>query len=227
MLTSIKTKLKHIYFRLKHRKELVIGENVKIAAGSVFEGMNKIYPRSSFSGFMGYGSYIGWDCDLSARARIGRFTCVAPFTQMNEGRHPYTEPFVTAHPAFYSLRKQNGMTFAKRQMFEEVVYTDEESKYSVEIGSDCWIGQGAMIVGGVRIGDGGIVLARAVVTKDVPPYAIVGGVPAKIISYRYDKDTVDLLLRYKWWDKDIEWFQKNWMLLTNIEMLKNQIKSDI
>lgn len=75
-----------------------------------------------------------------------------------------------------------------------------------EIGNDVWIGQNAVIMDGVKIGDGAIVAAGAVVTKDVAPYAIVGGVPAKLIKYRFDEATIKDLLRLKWWelsDKEI------------------------
>lgn len=71
------------------------------------------------------------------------------------------------------------------------------------IGNDVWIGVGATIIDGCRIGDGAIVAAGAVVTKDVPPYAIVGGVPARIIRYRFDATTIKRLLALKWWRYDI------------------------
>lgn len=74
---------------------------------------------------------------------------------------------------------------------------------SVSIGNDVWIGAGAFIKGGVSIGDGAIVGAHAVVTKDVPPYAIVGGVPAKVIRYRFDATTVRELLELRWWNYDV------------------------
>ena len=65
-----------------------------------------------------------------------------------------------------------------------------------------------------------MVLAGAVVTKDVPPYAVVGGIPAKVIKYRYDDETIKFLLRIQWWNNDIEWLQKNWRLLNDINKLK-------
>ena len=63
---------------------------------------------------------------------------------------------------------------------------------------------------GVSIGNGAVVLARAVVTKDVPPYAIVGGVPAKVLKYRYDDETIQFLIDTKWWNNEIRWFMRNW-----------------
>lgn len=74
-----------------------------------------------------------------------------------------------------------------------------------------------MILDGVTIGDGAIVAAGAVVTKDVPPYAIVGGVPARIIRYRFLPEQIDFLLRFRWWDKPEEWINANWELLSDID----------
>ncbi|MBP3471748.1 MAG: antibiotic acetyltransferase [Paraprevotella sp.] len=95
------------------------------------------------------------------------------------------------------------------------------------MGSDVWIGLDVNIIGGIEISDGAVVLSRAVVTKDVPPYAIVGGVPARIIGYRYDAETIDFLLRVKWWNNDEQWFRENWMLLNDIEKFKRYFKSKI
>lgn len=75
-----------------------------------------------------------------------------------------------------------------------------DNKGDIRIGNDVWIGYEATIMAGVHIGDGAIVAARAVVTKDVPPYTIVGGVPAKEIRKRFDEETVGQLLQLKWWD---------------------------
>ncbi len=73
------------------------------------------------------------------------------------------------------------------------------SNGDVIIGNDVWIGRSAMILSGVKIGDGAVIGARAVVTKDVPPYAIVGGNPARLIRYRFDEETIRKLLEIQWW----------------------------
>ena len=79
-----------------------------------------------------------------------------------------------------------------------------DNRGDITIGNDVWIGYGAVILSGVTIGDGAIIGARAVVTRDVPPYTIVGGVPAKPIRKRFDDETVEKLLALKWWDWDYE-----------------------
>ena len=84
------------------------------------------------------------------------------------------------------------------------------------IGNDVWIGKRAIIKAGVKIGDGAVVGAGAVVTKDVPPYAIVAGVPAKIIKYRFDEDTIAQLLKTKWWNLSDEELEKRAGNITNV-----------
>ena len=84
------------------------------------------------------------------------------------------------------------------------------------VGNDVWIGRNAIVMGGVRIGDGAVVGAGAVVTKDVPPYAIVAGVPARIIRYRFDEATVRRLLASRWWDYPPE-FITNELVFDDIE----------
>ena len=162
---------------------------------------------------MGLGTYIAEHSRIDGK--IGRFTSIGPYCQVVIGTHPYSVPYVSTSPMFFSLAKQTGYTFAKGQCFEEFRYA--EGKYPVVIGNDCWIGQRVSIISGVTIHDGAVVLAGAVVTKDVPPYAIVGGVPAKVLRYRYDEETIQKLLKSQWWNQDIKWFEKNWKCLNNIK----------
>lgn len=84
-----------------------------------------------------------------------------------------------------------------------------DNKGDIVIGSDVWIGYEAVILSGVHIGDGAIIAAKAVVTKDVEPYTIVGGVPASPIKKRFDPDTIDKLLKVKWWDWPAEKVKEN------------------
>ena len=75
-----------------------------------------------------------------------------------------------------------------------------DNKGNIVVGNDVWIGYEAVVLAGVTIGDGAVIGARAVVTHDVPPYAIMGGVPAKLIRKRFDDDTIQSLLSLRWWD---------------------------
>lgn len=84
-----------------------------------------------------------------------------------------------------------------------------DNKGDIIIGNDVWIGYEAVIMAGVAVGDGAIIGTRAVVTKDVPPYTIVGGVPAKPIRKRFDNETLDELLKIRWWDWPEEKIARN------------------
>lgn len=222
MLKSIyrysKKFLRYIQHKVRWGSKCQFTFSVNIDPASSFEAMSKLYPHVTFRGKLGYGSYIGSRSFLSAD--IGRFTSIAPNVRCNAGRHTYTTPFATTSPCFFSLMKQNSGTFATEQLFDEFSYYDVDRKIAIKIGSDCWIGENVFIVGGVKIGDGAVVLANAVVTKNIPDYAIVGGVPAKVIRYRYDGETITFLQTIRWWDNQPDWFRKNWRLLTNVEELK-------
>lgn len=98
-----------------------------------------------------------------------------------------------------------------------------DNKGDIKIGNDVWIGYDAIIMAGVTIGDGAIIATRAVVTKDVPPYTIVGGVPAKIIRKRFSDEVIEELLKQKWWDLPNEEILKRikYIQTGDIEGLKN------
>ncbi len=196
---------KHI-IKLKFGSNVKFGKKVNIALNSNFEGRNVVNSGSSFSGVMGYGSYIGSNSCIYGK--IGRYCSIAGNVRTVLGVHP-TKNFVSTHPTFFSLKRQNGYTFVTEQKFNEAKYADETKKYSIIIGNDVWIGDSALLMSGVTIGDGAIVAAGAVVTKDVPPYAIVGGVPAKIIRYRFSEEEIKFLLDFKWWNRSEEWLKEN------------------
>lgn len=220
----LKKIIKYYVLKIKHSSKVKFDFSVNIGINSYFEGMNKIYPNSSFDGHLGFGSYIGPDSKLNGKFKIGKYTSIAPFVTSNPGIHPITVPYVSTSPVFVSLSKQNGSTYTDIQRFDELKFVDEIEKFSVIIGNDCWIGQGVFIVSGINIGHGAVVLAGAVVTKDILPYGIYGGVPAKLLKFRYDKEVIDFLLDFNWWDYDQMWFKDNIDLMSNIELFYKKYK---
>lgn len=181
--------------RLKH--------NVIVNQKSGFEGKNVIGENTIFSGYIGRGSYIGPDCII--RAKVGRYTCIGSNVKVIDSVHP-TTGFVSIHPMFYSAQKQNGYTYISKQKFEEMKIIPGEG-VPVVIGNDVWIGNSALLMGGVKIGDGAVVAAGAVVTKDINDYEIVGGIPAKLIRKRFDDRQIEALQAIQWWNRDETWIE--------------------
>ncbi|WP_457095916.1 CatB-related O-acetyltransferase [Lysobacter sp. P5_B9] len=135
-------------------------------------------------------TYVGRRSHVQ-NAKIGSFCSVANDVVIGPGVHP-VERFSTS-PLFYKKRN----TF-RIELVSSDTYGDEYRP--VKIGNDVWIGARAIVMGGVAIGHGAVVAANSVVTKDVPPYAIVGGVPARVIRYRFSEAKIQRLLELRWWD---------------------------
>ncbi|QNU23475.1 CatB-related O-acetyltransferase [Geobacillus zalihae] len=142
---------------------------------------------------IGSYSYVGSNTQI-INCTIGRYCSIGPSVKIGLGKHP-TDYFSTS-PIFYTPRNIFNLKLVKMSTYRE--YED------IEIGNDVWIGANSIILDGIKIGNGAIVAAGAVVTKDVPDYAIVGGVPAKIIKYRFEQEIINQLKDLKWWDLDIE-----------------------
>ncbi len=192
----MKNFFRYIYNRLKFRGKssfpisCILSKNVKLGGG------NKFHKNSIISGNIGYGTYVGPNSEIYAK--VGKFCSIGSYVHVILGRHPYTYPYVTTSPMFFSLLKQTGTTFAKIQSFSESKFATPE--FPVLIGNDVWINSHVCIISGISIGDGAVVLAGSVVTKDIPPYAIAGGVPAKVLKFRYSNEDIQFLENLKWWD---------------------------
>ena len=130
---------------------------------------------------------------IGDRLIIGKFCSIAAEVRfiMNGGNHPTTWLTTYPFPIF-------------GEGWEAAMPSTWPVRGDTVVGNDVWIGYGATIMPGVEIGDGAIVATATVVTKDVPPYAIVGGNPATILRYRFDDETIARLLAIRWWDWDAE-----------------------
>ena len=192
--------------RLCNRHMCLFEAKVEIDAHDQFEGTNRLASGVRFlNSSLGYASYIGENSFVKNTA-IGRYCCIGPDVSTIVGNHPIST-FVSIHPAFYSTKRQAGFTYVSHEKFNEFKFLDINKQISVVIGNDVWLGASTRIMEGIRIGDGAVIAAGSVVTKDVPPYAIVGGVPAKIIKYRFDEKTITKLMELKWWDRSHKWIQ--------------------
>lgn len=154
-------------------------------------------------------SYIGGNTKI-ANTSIGAFCSISFDVSIGLSLHPSN--MVSTHPAFYSKTK-GFKTFADSNYFEE--------SGRITIGNDVLIGKNAVVMYGVHIGDGAIITNNAVVTKDVPPYAIVGGIPAKLIKYRFDEITIKHIRESKWWDWDDREFEAHFKEFQNPDAFLN------
>lgn len=135
-------------------------------------------------------SFCGYYCSIT-NAEIGSFTSIASRVTIGGGRHPME--WVGMSPVFYEGKDSIKKKFAE--------FSREKPKVT-QIGHDVWIGSNVIVIAGVTIGTGAVIGAGSVVTKNVPPYAIVGGNPAKIIKYRFEAEIVQELLSSEWWHMD-------------------------
>lgn len=147
---------------------------------------------------LGKHTYLGdrtviWN---SEKTSIGKFCSIAIDVAIGAFKHPTKT--LSMHPFVYTKYHES---FSDDIRLENpLIHLKDIGWQKVVIGNDVWIGAKATIMPGITIGDGAVVGSNAVVTRDVPPYAIVVGVPAKIIKYRFDEETIKDLLELKWWD---------------------------
>lgn len=149
-------------------------------------------------------------------SRIGRFCSINVTARIwnNHSLDAVTTHPILDHRLFYS-RKEEGLRkafvkkYGKHHGNAEFENSEIRDNRPVEIGNDVWIGANAIILPGVRIGDGAVLAAGAVVTKDVEPYAVVGGVSAKIIKYRFREEMREAFLRIRWWEWEVSRIEEN------------------
>jgi chloramphenicol O-acetyltransferase type B len=188
-------KLKNYYASVKLAKY-----QCKFASGITSLGKNAEFvlePQVSlghvevFAGSYSFGahSYMRSGGELYGNCTVGRFCSIGSnvIIGLERNKHP-----------------SNWLTTALFSKAIEENYLKQASDKPTSIGNDCWIGRDAMIMSGVTIGDGAIIGARALVTSDIPPYAIYAGIPAKLIRYRFGSEIIEKMLASQWWNFSIE-----------------------
>lgn len=162
-------------------------------------------------------SYIG-DYTVVINSEIGKFSSISWGVTIGPEEHDFNR--VTSHSFLYSTKS---FKLVKEKMYNPFV------KESI-IGNDVWIGCNSTILRGVTIGDGAVIGANSLVNKDVPPYAIVVGSPARILKYRFEPNVIKALLDVKWWDLPLKTISENAELFAEIPTLEiiekiNKLKS--
>ena len=182
----------------------------------------KVWQRVKvFHSTIGDYSYVGPNCRI-IHCNIGKFCSIAGDSAIGMGTHSLNH--ISTASIFTAPVNGTRIKWTDKQDFEEYK--------TINIGNDVWIGQRVLVIGGVTIGNGAVIGAGAVVTKDVPPYAVVGGVPAKVLKYRFSPDVIEALEKSEWWRlpddvlrRNIALFQKP-LDLTDVQKLI-EIKRDM
>ena len=178
---------------MKPFKILYFKKNSKIAKTS------KIYPFSIISNtIIDDYSYVSYNCTIN-NCKIGKFCSIAKGVKIGLGKHPVN--FISTSPLFYSPNNPLKTVLSEKLMFEE-------NKF-IMVGNDVWIGANVVVLDGVTIGNGAIIGANSVVNKDVLPYSIVGGVPAKEIKKRFSDNIIEKIQNSEWWQMPIHFFQQD------------------
>jgi len=165
-----------------------VGQNSHILTGAIVNHSH-----------IGHYTYCSRNA-LIQNTTIGHFCSIANDVAIGLGAHPLN--LFTTSPVFYKKHNPLGITLIDKDL-------DFAEYKSIQIGSDVWIGAKAIIMDGVSISHGAVIAAGSVVTKNVPPYAIVGGVPAKIIKYRFSEEKINKLINSKWWSLSLNEIKKN------------------
>lgn len=164
---------------------------------------------------IGRYTYTCYDDEI-VNCEIGQFCSISDDVIIGGAEHPIE--WGSTSPVFQNVKHSGPKKRFANHRFDGIPRSI--------IGNDVWIGKRVIIKAGVHIGDGAIVGAGAVVTKDVPPYAIVAGVPARIIRYRFDADTIARLLTIKWWDMTDEQLERYAGAINNVDAFLRAIESE-
>lgn len=180
---------KHIFFIknfifncfIKNKKifSVRVSKNVKIGFNTEVQTGTEIDLETEIGSY----SYIGRNCNIT-KSNIGNYVSIANNVSIGQGEH------VLSNLSTSSL------------FYDEAYSALTKEKCIIE--NDVWLGVDSIVLRGVTVGNGAVIGANAVVTKDVPPYAIVVGSPARVIKYRFDKDKIDMIINSKWWEESPE-----------------------
>lgn len=206
--------IKYILGWFKYLFQLSISKFALVDCDSVLHYSTRIYRFAHIlKTTIGKYTYVGIGTKI-IHTEIGNFCSIA--SDVSIGLEEHTLQNISTSPIFTEAHNATGYSWIKDSIF--IPY---QKTY---IGHDVWIGYRALIKGGVKIGNGAVIAAGAVVTKDIPPFAIVGGVPAKIIRYRFSEEIIKKIEETEWWNmpdkkikKHIHLFQSNCYTINDID----------
>lgn len=222
-MNSILYFIKQFIHRSRNKKNCKFDKRVTLDSKVSFEGANRLAEGVTFlNSSLGKYSYVSTNSFIK-NTTIGRFCSIGNEVETIAGSHPVD--MISTHPVFYAKETEVGKSFVDNTIFDEFKYIDKDKKISVKIGNDVWIGARVSLLEGVTIGDGAVIAAGAVVTENIPAYAIAGGVPARVIKYRFASEEIAKLEEEKWWEKGDEWLSSHATSFKNVDLFMSEIKN--
>jgi acetyltransferase-like isoleucine patch superfamily enzyme len=213
--------IRSILFRFVPESRVLFNKNthwdICIDVNNNYTSKVKLYsPFSITNSIIGDYTYVAVNSSIF-NTNIGKFCSIGPNFFCGWGIHPTNG--ISTNPMFYSTKLQNGASLSMSNKIEE--------NKSIKIGNDVFIGANVTILDGIEIGDGAIIGAGAVVSKNIPPYSIAVGSPIQIVKKRFDDDSINKLLKIKWWDWDEENLKKVEENFFDIPSFLNKYSTDI
>lgn len=209
-------KICRLHPSVKFHSGVSVGANCKFGVG-VWIGPHVRLLDST----IGSQSYVGGNSTLKF-CRIGKFCSIGEGVQIGLGIHPTDQ--VSTYPGFYSSSASGVTRFLP---IEDATQLEEPEFLPVKIGNDVWIGNRATILDGINVGHGAVIGAGAIVTRDVEPFAIVTGVPARLARKRFSESFCRFLLRTEWWDWDTDLLRKRAHLFSNPMMFEEHLREEM
>lgn len=215
--SGIYTRPRTLGHRFKNGDKFLVGKYAAIERYSIF---------LKGGCFFSMGAFSSSNSDMPVNTVVGRYSSIAHNVQRMHGNHP-SERFTTSMLTYDKNVVAFNDYLATKNIETDFVPHGIANGSPVIIGNDVWIGQDVKFIStGITVGDGAIIAAGALVTKDVPPYAIMGGIPAKILKYRFSPEIIERLMTLKWWQygyADFEGIQKDDSIEVFVDKLENLV----
>ena len=209
-------------YKLQAKFGCLFGNGVYIDSKSIINGYIDVQKGTSIiESLINGGNNIG-RFNSFVKCQIGKYCIMGDYNRNIYGHHP-VNTFVSMHSFFYQPQSHGYTQKVTLPHVNLYKYADKEKKYHNIIGNDVYVTNNVLLIEGVKVGNGAVITPGSVVTKNVPPYAIVRGNPAKVVAYRFKPHEIKFLEKLQWWDKDDEWLRSHADDFCDIKLLMKRV----